>query len=279
MNEKEAIYERKTFWKWAFFICFIFLLASLLGYCESIQNKFNNNQIYQKLHKKNNETGFYEEIKENTDITTNKDGKKLSNYMIKLPSDKYRVVVKLTPQQLARRFHCPIDEFYAQNPALDPNNSGAQNPVKPTQPIAKDEVVNVPSDNESADLSDFEKQVVDLTNKARADQGLKPLLAINKNLSKSARAKSIDMLNNNYFDHTSRTYGDPFAMMKQFGVTFKSAGENIAKDQQTPQEVVNAWLNSSGHRANIMNPNFNRIGVGYASSGTTKLWTQQFIQE
>ncbi|MFC9275224.1 CAP domain-containing protein, partial [Bacillus spizizenii] len=87
--------------------------------------------------------------------------------------------------------------------------------------------------------------------------------------------QSRDMKDKNYFDHQSPTYGSPFDMMKSFGISYKTAGENIAKGQKTPEEVVKAWMNSEGHRKNILNPNFTHIGVGYVESGS--IWTQQFI--
>ncbi|MGF7533422.1 CAP domain-containing protein [Bacillus mexicanus] len=123
-------------------------------------------------------------------------------------------------------------------------------------------------------VSAYEKKVVELTNAERQKQGLKPL-QIDETLSKSAHAKSQDMKDKNYFDHQSPTYGSPFDMMKSFGITYKTAGENIAKGQKTPEEVVKAWMNSEGHRKNILNPNFTHIGVGYVESGS--IWTQQFI--
>ena len=83
------------------------------------------------------------------------------------------------------------------------------------------------------------------------------------------------MKDNNYFSHTSPTYGSPFEMMKKFGISYKTAGENIAQGQITPQAVVNGWMNSSGHRANILNASYNRIGVGYVAEGN--YWTQMFI--
>lgn len=83
------------------------------------------------------------------------------------------------------------------------------------------------------------------------------------------------MQKNNYFDHNSPTYGSPFDMMKKFGISYKSAGENIAQGQRTPEEVVQAWMNSAGHRANILNNGFTHIGVGYVENGN--YWTQQFI--
>jgi uncharacterized YkwD family protein len=123
-------------------------------------------------------------------------------------------------------------------------------------------------------LSAYEQQVVDLTNQERAKQGL-PALKVDLALSKVAREKSSDMQKNNYFSHTSPTYGSPFDMMKKFGITYKSAGENIAKGQRTPQEVVNAWMNSEGHRKNILSANYTHIGVGHVADGN--YWTQQFI--
>ncbi|MFS0562374.1 CAP domain-containing protein [Terribacillus sp. 179-K 1B1 HS] len=123
-------------------------------------------------------------------------------------------------------------------------------------------------------LSAFEQQVVDLTNKEREKAGLKPLKA-DAELSKVARAKSQDMADKGYFDHNSPTYGSPFDMMKSFGISYKTAGENIAQGQKTPEEVVEAWMNSQGHRENILNPDYTNIGVGYVENGN--YWTQQFI--
>lgn len=120
----------------------------------------------------------------------------------------------------------------------------------------------------------YEKEVVRLVNIERTSRGLSTL-EHDWELSRVARYKSQDMKDNNYFSHTSPTYGSPFQMMKSFGITYRSAGENIAKGQRTPQEVVTAWMNSSGHRANILNSSFTHIGVGYVDSG--KYWTQMFV--
>ncbi|KAF0995444.1 CAP domain-containing protein [Geobacillus sp. TFV-3] len=125
-------------------------------------------------------------------------------------------------------------------------------------------------------LNAYEQQVVELTNKERAKYGLPPL-QVDLALSKVAREKSRDMAVNHYFSHNSPTYGSPFEMMKKFGISYTAAGENIAKGQRTPQEVVNAWMNSEGHRANILNKNFTHIGVGFEENGY--IWTQQFIRK
>lgn len=123
-------------------------------------------------------------------------------------------------------------------------------------------------------LNAFEQEVFELTNQERTKNGLKPL-AIDYELSKVAREKSRDMAVNRYFDHTSPVYGSPFDMMRSYGIKYRAAGENIAKGQRTPAEVVNAWMNSPGHRANILNSSFTHIGVGYVEQGNH--WTQQFI--
>lgn len=153
-----------------------------------------------------------------------------------------------------------------KQPAQAPQKEAAQ----PKQP-AQNEQQKAPS---NSSVSAYEKEVVELTNAERQKQGLKPLV-LDEELSKVARAKSQDMKDKGYFDHNSPTYGSPFDMMKQFGISYKTAGENIAMGQRTPQEVVNAWMNSQGHRENIMNPSFTHIGVGYVKDGN--YWTQQFI--
>jgi uncharacterized YkwD family protein len=112
----------------------------------------------------------------------------------------------------------------------------------------------------------------------RRKAGLKPLVA-DIALSKGARAKSEDFVKSGYFGHTSPKYGSPFNMMRTFGISYRNAGENIASGQSTPEAVVRAWMNSPGHRANIMSSKYNKIGVGYAyrSGGSYHhYWTQWF---
>ena len=87
--------------------------------------------------------------------------------------------------------------------------------------------------------------------------------------------KAEDMAKKGYFSHTSPTYGSAFDMMKKYGVSYRTAGENIAKGQKTAESVMKGWMNSSGHRANILNPSYTQIGVGYVANG--HYWTQMFI--
>lgn len=123
-------------------------------------------------------------------------------------------------------------------------------------------------------ITNYENEVVRLVNSERAKNGLSPLTQ-DWELSRVARFKSQDMKDNAYFSHTSPIYGSPFDMIKNFGISYRTAGENIARGQKTPQAVVNAWMNSSGHRANILNKSYKKIGVGYVSDG--RYWTQMFI--
>ncbi|PFL55723.1 CAP domain-containing protein [Bacillus cereus] len=170
----------------------------------------------------------------------------------------------------------PVEQKPAeQKPAEEVQKPEAQKPAENnnTQKPAENNNTQKPAE-EAKSLSEFEQRVVELTNAERAKQGL-PALKIDTELSKVARIKSEDMQKNNYFDHNSPTYGSPFDMMKKFGISYTSAGENIAQGQRTPEEVVQAWMNSAGHRANILNNGFTHIGVGYVESGN--YWTQQFI--
>ena len=134
------------------------------------------------------------------------------------------------------------------------------------------QVLNIPKNDTT--VTSFEQEVIRLVNVERTKRGLSALEA-DWQLSRVARYKSQDMHDNKYFSHTSPTYGSPFQMMKSFGISYRSAGENIARGQRTPTAVVNAWMNSSGHRANILNASFTHIGVGYVADG--HYWTQMFI--
>ncbi|GAA0328910.1 hypothetical protein GCM10008967_19290 [Bacillus carboniphilus] len=138
---------------------------------------------------------------------------------------------------------------------------------------------NVPN-NEPTDgtVKNIERQVVELTNQERQRNGLSPL-KLNEKLSDVARLKSQDMRDKNYFAHNSPTYGSPFEMMQQFHVQYQTAGENIAAGQRSAQEVVQQWMDSPGHRKNILNPEFTEIGVGHVEGGNMGVyWTQMFIK-
>jgi uncharacterized YkwD family protein/spore coat assembly protein SafA len=127
-------------------------------------------------------------------------------------------------------------------------------------------------------VKSIESQVIQLVNQERAAHGLKALKA-NWQLSRVARIKSEDMRVQGYFSHTSPTYGSPFDMIRAFQIDFRTAGENIAAGQSTAKQVMESWMNSPGHRQNILNADFTELGVGYASGGSQRhYWTQMFIR-
>ena len=102
-------------------------------------------------------------------------------------------------------------------------------------------------------------------------------LKINSEVQNVARIKAKDMVDNNYFSHTSPTYGSPFNMLQSFKISYKTAGENIAGNS-TNSGAVNAWMNSEGHRANILNSSYNYTGIGVVSSSKYgKIFVQMFI--
>jgi uncharacterized YkwD family protein len=140
-----------------------------------------------------------------------------------------------------------------QSPTPNSNLTGQPNPTTP--------------DSVSA-------QVIQLVNQERKKNGL-PALLSDSALIKMANMKTQDMLNNNYFSHQSPTYGSPFDMMNTLGITYTSAGENIAEGQTSAYKVMTDWMNSPGHRANILSKSYTRIGVGHSTS--KNYWVQEFI--
>ncbi|WP_182914663.1 CAP domain-containing protein [Paenibacillus thiaminolyticus] len=156
-----------------------------------------------------------------------------------------------------------------QTPAGNPaNQAPTGNPERNEPTGSTGQVQEGTRDNNS---SAFEQQVLDLVNQERSKTGLSSL-SMSEELSNMAMVKAQDMYNNNYFDHTSPTHGSPFDMMKEFGITYNSAGENIAKGQTTPTQVMNDWMNSPGHKANILNNSYTHIGIAYYNN----TWVQEF---
>ena len=173
----------------------------------------------------------------------------------------HTVVKGDTMWKLAVKYQVGTSEIIDANPQISNPNL-----------IYPGQVLTIPQPDSS--VRSFEQEVIRLVNEQRVKNGLNPLTE-NWELSRVARYKSQDMVDNRYFSHTSPTYGSPFQMIRAFGISFRQAGENIAYGQRTPQAVVNAWMNSSGHRANILNASYTQIGVGYVANGN--YWTQMFI--
>lgn len=163
---------------------------------------------------------------------------------------------------------------HLENPALIYPNQKINVPNVSSNPPTT-QTPNNAENGANTGVSNYANEILTLVNNERSKQGLKPL-TLSAKLTEVATEKAKDMAVNNYFSHTSPTYGSPFDMMKKFGVSYKSAGENIAAGQKTPAEVMQAWLNSSGHRANILNSSYTELGVGYYK-GSKTYWVQQFI--
>lgn len=211
----------------------------------------------------------------------------LSFGLVTYGASTYTVAVGDTLWKISQRFQVSLSDLIRSNSQLpNPNyievgqsiyiptktaNTTSYNPKTATQTAPATPATNT-------GISAFNQQVLDLTNAQRAKAGLSPL-KYNAALSNVATLKSQDMRDKNYFSHTSPTYGSPFAMMDKFGISYTYAGENIAAGYSTPQAVVTGWMNSPGHRQNILNSNYNQIGIGYAAGGSYgHYWTQMFIR-
>lgn len=165
--------------------------------------------------------------------------------------------------KIAVKYEVGLSEIIAANPQI--SNASM---IYPGQKL------NIPN----IDVKTTESKVIELVNVQRAKAGLQPIKA-NWQVARVARYKSQDMINKGYFSHTSPTYGSPFDMMQSFGIKFSAAGENIAMGQRTPEEVMSGWMNSPGHRANILSPSFTELGVGLAKDSQGRCyWTQMFIK-
>lgn len=127
------------------------------------------------------------------------------------------------------------------------------------------------------DIDAWREEVTALVNEERAKAGISPLV-LDLKLNKTAQRHSEDMVENNFFNHTNLSGQSPFDRMAEDGISYMAAGENIAYGQRTPEEVMNSWMNSEGHRNNILNGAYNKIGIGIAvTEYGTIYWTQNFI--
>ncbi|MCY6959408.1 CAP domain-containing protein [Clostridium brassicae] len=176
------------------------------------------------------------------------------NYVVKSGDSLWKICVK---------YEVGISEVLSLNPNITNPNM-----------IYPNTTIKIPNLSE---VKKLENEVIRLVNVERSKAGLGQLKA-NWQLSRVARYKSQDMVNKRYFSHTSPTYGSPFDMIRNFGINYRSAGENIAYGQNSPSEVMKSWMNSPGHRQNILNSTYTEIGVGVAKASNGQLyWTQMFI--
>lgn len=177
-------------------------------------------------------------------------------------STVYTVKAGDTAWKIASKYSVTVSELQKANPQ-----------IRDLSQLTPGQKINIPDATSS-----YSNQVITLVNQQRAKNGLGALKR-GATTSYVAQLKAQDMVNLHYFSHTSPTYGSPFNMMEHYGLRFSAAGENIAYGQRTPQEVMNAWMNSPGHRANILNPSYTYIGVGVAKTSSGVIyWTQEFIK-
>ncbi len=158
---------------------------------------------------------------------------------------------------------------------------GTVKPQPEQKPVTPDVEQQKPStpETEKPTIQDntYAKQVLDLVNAERAKYSLGKL-TLDTKLNAVALAHSEDMAKNKYFSHTNLKGQSPFDRMKSAGISYRTAAENIAVGQKSPEQVVQSWMNSEGHRKNILNGSFNKMGLGYvkAQGGYGTYWTQVF---
>ena len=197
------------------------------------------------------------------------------------PGTNYGIVATVKKNEYIRVF-AGVGEWYIVQVEGDYVGAVNKKYVKAIYPNSSNS--NNSSNNNSSSNSNStttamttdEKEVFDLINNQRTQNGLSALKLDTETL-RVARIKAQDMVDNNYFSHNSPTYGSPFQMLNSFKISYKTAGENIAGNSSN-SSAVTAWMNSSGHKANILNSSFNYTGIGVVkSSKYGKVYVQMFL--
>ena len=194
------------------------------------------------------------------------------------PGIQYKTIATANKNQYIRIF-AGVGDWYIVQVEGDYIGAVSKKYVKPIYPNSTSNSQNTTVQNNNtanSQMNSDEQEVFNLINKQRTDNGLQVLKNDNE-VQRVARIKAQDMVNNNYFSHQSPIYGSPFDMLKSFKITYKTAGENIAANSSN-SGAVTAWMNSSGHRANILNNSYNYTGIGVVSSPKYgKMYVQMFI--
>lgn len=191
------------------------------------------------------------------------------------PGTNYGIVTRVYKNQYIRLF-AKIGDWYVVQTDNDYIGVVSSKYIKLIYPNTSANQGSTSGENTTSQLTADEQEVFDLINAKRVANGL-PALKINDEVQNVARIKAQDMVDSNYFSHTSPIYGSPFNMLKNFGITYKTAGENIAGNSSN-SGAVNAWMNSEGHKANILNSSFNYTGIGVVKSPKYgKIYVQMFI--
>lgn len=210
------------------------------------------------------------------------------------PSTNYRVIGTVYKNEYIRVF-AKIGDWYVIQTSTDQIGAVSSKYVKAIKPNGNTSNTgntntstnNTTSNNSSNTTTDKinatnsgatseEIELLKLINAERTKNGLSEL-KFDAELQRVAKIKAKDLVDNNYFSHNSPTYGSPFEMIKSFGITYKAAGENIAGNPSLTG-AVNAWMNSEGHRANILSNAYNYTGVGIVESPIYgKVMVQMFM--
>lgn len=194
------------------------------------------------------------------------------------PGTQYKVVATVKNGEYIRVF-AGVGDWYIVQVEGDYVGAVSKKYVKPIYPNTNNSTNQNTNNNQTTKADTMtadEKEVFNLINKQRTNNGLQPLKVDNE-VQRVAKIKAQDMVTNNYFSHQSPVYGSPFDMLKNFNVSYTTAGENIAGNSSNVG-AVNAWMNSSGHKANILNSNFNYTGIGVVNSSKYgKIYVQMFI--
>lgn len=192
------------------------------------------------------------------------------------PGTQYGIVTTVQKNEYIRIF-AGVGSWYIVQVEGDYVGAVSQKYVKPIYPTSSN-TGNNGSGAISSTMTSDEREVFNLINQQRTNNGLNALKEDNE-LQRVAKIKAEDMVNNNYFSHNSPTYGSPFEMLNSFKVYYKSAAENIASNSSN-NRAVTGWMNSEGHKANILNGNYQYTGIGVVSSPKYgKVYVQMFISK
>ena len=181
----------------------------------------------------------------------------------------------LQTQQAGWLCELPDWDIPPQRPETAPDQTPEQAPDTEQTPEGQPDSTpdQTPEQDNGTAQGDYASQVAALVNAVRAQHGL-AALTVDARVQRAAQVRAAETVQS--FSHT-RPNGSSFSTaLTEAGVTYRTAGENIAYGQSTPQAVVDAWMNSSGHRANILSSSYTTIGVGYTVVNGTAYWAQLF---
>lgn len=196
------------------------------------------------------------------------------------PGTNYKIIATVEKNEYIRVF-AGVGSWYIVQVEGDYVGAVSKKYIKPIYPSTAGSGTSTSDGNNAnqvntSSLNTDEKEVFNLINAQRTKNGLSAL-KVDEEVQRVARIKAQDMVDNNYFSHTSPIYGSPFNMLKSFKISYNTAGENIAGNSSN-SAAVTAWMNSSGHKANILNSSFNYTGVGVVTgSKYGKIYVQIFI--